>query len=492
MKSLKRKIEGESLERSTLPWRARLHEWLWLSVLVIGLTGLNALLFTKTDKFHLMWLPFTEALAHLIILGALVTCVYYYSWLRVPAIWQRPRWTLFTIGTIVSVALLDKIIQLFAVAYQIPAFSYAVPSAFATALMALFFGAGAGFMTNIVTSILVSLGSPISFVDFLIAFGGGLIALFSVLRLSKISDLAFGGVGIGLVNIALYAAGNTLQKSTLDTWGMLWVGLGGFATAILTLALIPIAEWATQRTSPLGLLQLLNPSHPLLAALREKAPGTYHHSCNVADLGENAAQVIGADPLLTKVGGYFHDIGKLERPEFFMENQRDGVNPHDELSPNMSKMVLTSHIKRGLDMGRDYGLNEDVLQFITEHHGTCVIRYFYVKALQTGNKDSVVSIDDYRYDSRLPQTKETAIVMLADSVEAASRSAQNGARLELLVDEAIKDKLNDGQLSATPITLADIERIKFAFCETLHAMRHVRAEAYPKLERKSSWWTRAV
>jgi hypothetical protein len=492
MKSLRKKIESESLERAVLPWRARLQEWLWLSLLIISLTGLNALQLLKIDKFRIAFLPLNEILGHFIILAAVITCVYYYSRLRVPEIWQRLRWTLFTVGTILSVVLLDKVIQLFAVVYQIPDFSYALPSAFGTALMGLFFGAGAGFMTNIVTAILVSLGSPLSLVDFLIAFGSGLIALFSVLRLSKISDLAFGGIGIALVSIALYAAGNTLQKLVIDPWGMLWVGFSGFATAVLTLAFIPLAEWATQRTSPLGLVQLLNPSHPLLTALRENAPGTYHHSCNVADLGENAAHAIGADPLLTKVGGYFHDIGKLERPEFFMENQRDGINPHDSLSPNMSKVVLTSHIKRGLETGHQFGLNEDVLQFISEHHGTCVIRYFYVKALQTGNKDSIVSIDDYRYDSRRPQSKETAIIMLADSVEAASRSAHNGARLELMVEETLKDKLNDGQLSEAPLTLSDLEQIKMAFCQTLHAMKHTRSEAYPKLERKSSWWTRTV
>ena len=493
MKRLRKRTEGESLERLSPRWRARLQEWAWLGLFVLGLVALNALQFSRTPRLTASFLLPREVLAHLMILGTLITAVYYYSRIRVPAIWQRLRWALFTVGVILTVALLDKIIAVFSVVYSISSLSYAVPAAFGAASMGLFFGAGAGFMTNIVVSVLVSLGAPLAPVDFLIAFGGGLIGLFSVLHLSKISDLAFGGVGIGLMNIALYLAGTTLEKAPIDLWAFLWAGLGGLVSALLTLASIPIAEWATQRTSPLGLVQLLNPSHPLLAMLREKAPGTYHHSCNVADLGESAAQAIGADPLLTKVGGYFHDIGKLERPEFFMENQRDGINPHDELVPNMSKMILSAHIKKGLELGREFGLNEDVLQFILEHHGTSVIRYFYVKALQSGNKDCVISIDDYRYDSQPPQTRETAIIMLADSVEAASRTADNGARLESLVEEAIRDRLNDGQLSQAPLTMADIEKLKLAFCETLHAMKHTRAEAYPKLEpKRPSWWTRTV
>jgi putative nucleotidyltransferase with HDIG domain len=492
MKRLKKKSEGESLDRSVVPWGARLTEWLWLGLFVLGIAVLTSLQFSPPPQFHLSLLPFNKITAELMVLGVLITTIYYYSRIRVPAIWQRPRWTLFAISIVLVVTLFDKIITLFSVIYQIPNLAYAVPSAFGAAMMGLFFGAGAGFMTNTVVSIIVSLGSPSAFVDFLMAFGGGLIALFSVLRLTKISDLAVGGIGIALINLALYSAGMTLQAIAIDPRALFWAATGGLATALLTMAAIPVAEWATQRTSPLGLVQLLNPAHPLLTLLREKAPGTYHHSCTVADLGESAAEAIGADTLLTKVGGYYHDIGKMERPEFFMENQRDGINPHDELTPNMSRVILLSHIKRGLEMGRQYGLNEDVLQFILEHHGTSVIRYFYVKALQAGNKDCSVSMDDYRYDATPPQTKETAIIMLADGVEAASRAAENGARLDVLVEEAIRDKLNDGQLNKAPVTLADIEKVKTAFCETLHAMKHTRAEAYPKLERKTSWWTRAV
>jgi hypothetical protein len=504
MKRTRKKTEGDAPHPF---WRGRrLRELAWLGLLLLALTGLTAIEFVPSPTFAIKPWKADEVLAYLVILTILLTSVYYYSRIRVPALWQRLRWTLFTVGVIVAVALLNKALALFAAAYIPKLFypvSYAVPAAVGAALVGLFFGAGAGFLTNIVIALLVSLGAPHAvglatatpefFVHFLVAFGAGLMAIFRVLRLSQLSDFVFCGLEIAGVNIAMYAAGTTLQGTPLDVWGLAWAGIGGPVTALLTLAAIPIAEWATQRTSSLGLVQLLNPSHPLLALLRERAPGTYHHSCNVADLGESAAQAIGADPLLTKVGGYFHDIGKIERPEFFMENQRDGVNPHDTLSPPLSKMILTAHIKRGLELGREHGLHEDLLQFISQHHGTSVIRYFYVKALQEPNKDCAVSMDDYRYDSQRPQTKETAIIMLADSVEAASRAVENGTRLEAMVEEALRDKLTDGQLAQAPITLADLEKIQLAFCQTLRAMKHLRSEAYPKLAApKRPGWTRTV
>ena len=245
------------------------------------------------------------------------------------------------------------------------------------------------------------------------------------------------------------------------------------------MGLLPLAEQITQKTSPLGLMELLNPSHPLLDMLRERAPGTYHHSFNVADLSEAAAKAIGADPLLAKVGGYYHDIGKVQRPEFFVENQQGGVNPHDQLAPSLSKTILTAHIRDGVELGRRYGLKGDILQFIPQHHGTSVIRYFYVKALREGQ--AKCSVSDFRYDAELPCTRETAIVMLADGVEAASRSLENGARLEALIEEAMRDKIEDGQLSQAPLTLAELEQIKKAFVATLHAMKHGRPISFPKV-----------
>lgn len=301
----------------------------------------------------------------------------------------------------------------------------------------------------------------------------------ALLRMKNIRanrDLALAGIEIGIINMLMYLGASLFSGIPGVSWDVVWAGVNGPISSLLIVGGIPLAEYITQKTSSVGLMELLNPQHPLLAMLREQAPGTYHHSLTVADLGESAAGAIGADPLLTKVGGYYHDIGKTKRPLFFSENQENGVNPHDELAPNMSKLIITSHVKEGIELGREYGLKEDVLQFIPEHHGTSVIRYFYLKALREQGKELQINVGDYRYEATRPKTKETAILMLADSVEAASRTLEDSSRIEDMVKEQIFDKLNDGQLNESPLTLADLDKIKKAFEETLRAMFHPRPE----------------
>lgn len=379
-----------------------------------------------------------------------------------------PRLLGFTAGSIFFTVLLAQIVH--------PWVPYLAPAPLAAALVTLFVGLPMGVATNIFVALVVELlGPPLSG---LIALAGGFVAIFCVTRLSKLSDLAWGGLEIALVNAIVYGSGTAIWGG-FTPQALLWATLSGPLTALLIMGLLPLAEQITQKTSPLGLMELLNPSHPLLDLLREKAPGTYHHSFNVADLSEAAAEAIGADPLLAKVGGYYHDIGKIQRPEFFLENQHNSTNPHDSLAPSLSKTIITAHIREGIELGRRYGLKEDVLQFIPQHHGTSVIRYFYVKALREGQEEC--SMDDFRYDAELPKTKETAIVMLADSVEASSRSVENGTRLEELVEQVIREKIEDGQLQEAPLTLAELDKIKKAFVATLHAMKHGRPISFPRV-----------
>ncbi|MFN4218641.1 MAG: HDIG domain-containing metalloprotein [Candidatus Bipolaricaulia bacterium] len=379
-----------------------------------------------------------------------------------------PRLLGFTAGSILLTVLLAQIMH--------PWVPYLAPAPLAAALVTLFVGLPMGVATNIFVALVIELLGPL--LSGLIALAGGFVAIFCVTRLSKLSDLAWGGLEIALVNALVYGSGTAIWGG-FTPHSLLWATLSGPLTALLIMGVLPLAEQITQKTSSLGLMELLNPSHPLLDLLREKAPGTYHHSFNVADLSEAAAEAIGADPLLAKVGGYYHDIGKIQRPEFFLENQHNSTNPHDNLAPSLSKTIITAHIREGIELGRRYGLKEDVLQFIPQHHGTSVIRYFYVKALREGQEEC--SIDDFRYDAELPKTKETAIVMLADGVEASSRSVENGARLEELVEQVIREKIEDGQLSEAPLTLAELEKIKKAFVATLHAMKHGRPISFPKI-----------
>ncbi len=427
-----------------------------------ALTALGA--FRLTPTLEVQFLSWAQSAAQAVLVGLMCTAWGIYAHrARV-----SPRPLGFTAGSIFFTVLLAQIVH--------PWVPYLAPTPLAAALVTLFVGLPMGVATNIFVALVIELFGPS--LSGLIALAGGFVAIFCVTRLNKLSDLALGGLEIALVNALVYGSGTAI-------WGnfrpeaLLWATLSGPLTALLMMGLLPLAEQITQKTSPLGLMELLNPSHPLLDLLREKAPGTYHHSFNVADLSEAAAEAIGADPLLAKVGGYYHDIGKIQRPEFFLENQQNGTNPHDSLAPSLSKMILTAHIREGIELGRRYGLKEDVLQFIPQHHGTSVIRYFYVKALREGQEEC--SIDDFRYDAELPKTKETAIVMLADGVEASSRSIENGGRLEELVEQVIREKMEDGQLREAPLTLAELEKIKKAFVATLHAMKHGRPISFPKI-----------
>jgi putative nucleotidyltransferase with HDIG domain len=372
-------------------------------------------------------------------------------------------------GLILAIMVLDKAANLFS--------PYLVPVALGAGLAVIFFGEEVGLLLAIVLAFLVSLGRGFYPMEGLVALAGGLAMLLGVREIRRRGDLALAGAGVALINMLTLLAASASGFTSLPWNAIIWAGVNGPISYLLLLGGIPLSEYLTGKTSPLGLMELLSPSHPLMERLQREAPGTYHHASNVAKLGANAARAIGADPLLTEVGGYYHDIGKLENPGYFAENQEGGENPHDGLSPSMSKLILAAHVRKGVELGRRGGLREDVLRFISEHHGTSVIRYFYVKALQEHKGEP--SIDDYRYEAERPRMKETAIIMLADSVEAAARVAES-ERLEEVIEEQIRAKLDDGQLDGSPLTIADLHKIKKAFFKTLRAMRHGRPEDYPR------------
>jgi putative nucleotidyltransferase with HDIG domain len=240
------------------------------------------------------------------------------------------------------------------------------------------------------------------------------------------------------------------------------------------------------RISNLRLLELCDVNHPLLRRMSLEAPGTYHHSLIVASLAEDAANAIGANGLLCRVGAYFHDIGKMVKAEYFIENQGTLGNPHDQVSPSLSKLIITSHVKEGIALGREYKLDQQVIDFIPQHHGTSKIEFFYQKALkQEANEEEFekeeVSEETYRYPGPRPQSKETAIVMMADSVEAAARTIEEPShqRYKDLVYKIINKKLFDEQLDETPLTLRDIHGIAERFITTLQSVHHARIP-YPE------------
>lgn len=261
----------------------------------------------------------------------------------------------------------------------------------------------------------------------------------------------------------------------------------GVAGPILTIGLLPIFESLFHITTDITLLELSDLNRPLLRDLAIRAPGTYTHSLVMANLSESAAEAIGANPLLARVGCYYHDIGKMVKPEYFTENQglRGGRNPHDHLAPSMSMLIIASHVKDGLELAEEHGLPRALSDLIPQHHGTTVIEYFYNRAIERGNES--VRKDDFRYDGPRPQTKEAGILMLADSVESAARTLTERTpnRVRQLVRNIIQQKFTAGQLDECALTLQDLHRIEESFVPVLMGTLHRRIE-YPwqRAERK--------
>jgi len=259
----------------------------------------------------------------------------------------------------------------------------------------------------------------------------------------------------------------------------------GFISTILTIGLLPIFESVFDVTTDITLLELSDLNHPLLKRLSLEAPGTYHHSIIVGNLAEAGAKAIGANTLLARVGAYYHDIGKVEKPEYFVENQMGAKSKHEKLTPSMSALILESHVKEGVEMAQEANLPQAVIDFICQHHGTTVMSYFYNKALEQGAGQDLK--DEYRYPGPKPHSKETAIVMLADAVEAASRVLEDPkpSRIKSLIKKIIDSKLAAGELSDSDLTFKELSAIQHAFLPVLISIFHPRVE-YPEPVEKAT------
>jgi putative nucleotidyltransferase with HDIG domain len=261
--------------------------------------------------------------------------------------------------------------------------------------------------------------------------------------------------------------------------------VSGVFSGVMVSGIAPFVEWLFSYTTDIKLLELANRENSLLRQLEVRAPGTYHHSMMVGHLAEKAAEAIGANALEVKVAAYYHDIGKLRRPQFFVENVtiHGGENRHEKLSPSMSARIIQAHVRDGSELGAQHGLAEPIMSGIAQHHGTSVIRFFYEKAKEFADpeKGEVVHEHDYRYSGPKPQTREAGILMLADSVEAASRTLAeiSPARVQQLVQRIINNYFRDGQLDECSLTLRDLHAIARTFIETLSAIRHDRID-YPE------------
>lgn len=256
----------------------------------------------------------------------------------------------------------------------------------------------------------------------------------------------------------------------------------GIGSAVLTMGLLPLFETSFGILSTMKLIELSNPNHPLLRKILMEAPGTYHHSVMVANLADSACEAIGANGLLARVGCYYHDIGKTKRPNFFIENQMHRENPHDRLPPEKSANIIISHVTDGAAILKKYNLPKEIIHIAEQHHGNTLLKFFYHKAVQ-GEQE--VKEEDYRYPGPKAQTKESAIVGIADSVEAAVRSLNQPTpeTIESLVKKIVSDRLQDGQLNECDLTLKELETVSHSFCETLKGIFHSRIE-YPEMTKK--------
>jgi len=290
------------------------------------------------------------------------------------------------------------------------------------------------------------------------------------------------GAKTGLLAIPLAAA--VIVYAGHFTWpDLLWTAafafLGGMGSAVVAAGVVPLVEIAFGYTTDITLLELANLDRPILRRLMIEAPGTYHHSVIVGSMVEAAAVEIEANPLLAKVTGYYHDIGKIRKPQYFIENQHNGKNKHDKLAPSMSSLILVSHVREGVEIGREHKLGKVIIDGIRSHHGTGLIRYFFEKAKLLKGEDAVKE-EDFRYPGPKPRTQEAALVMLADAVEAASRTLENPtpARIKGLVKSLMDRILSDGQLDECEITLKDLHKIAASFNTILNGIHHHRIEYF--------------
>jgi hypothetical protein len=319
---------------------------------------------------------------------------------------------------------------------------------------------------------------------FIFTFVGSVIGAHKVAQCEQRSILIKAGVTVGGINILMILSYNLISGNPfkMTLFSDLMMGfLGGILASVLVLGIVPIIESLFGYTTDIKLLELANMDHPVLKDLILQAPGTYHHSVIVGSLVEGAAKSIAANPLLARVSAYYHDIGKLKKPLYFIENVGGGENKHDHLTPTMSSLILISHVKDGMEMARENHLGERIGHIIQQHHGTSLISYFYQKAKEKENPEmESINENDFRYPGPKPQTKEAGIVMLADAVEAASRALTDPtpSRIKSLVRRITNNIFLDGQLEECELTLKDLQKIQESFDRILTAIFHQRID-YP-------------
>ena len=398
-----------------------------------------------------------------------------------PEIYRKDKNILLLMVLFYTALIMIKIfitIQTYSISSFAPLVSFLIPSAAVAMLIAILLDDKLAYISAAIISIYVGLITE-NMAYVYTAFIGSFVGVYLVAKINQRGDLIKAGVYISAANCISIAAWLLTVNENYSFYltGIAFGAINGFLATVLTIGILPYLENLFNKTTIIKLLELFNPNHPLLKKMIIEAPGTYHHSIILGNLAEGAAEAIGANSVLVRVGAAYHDIGKLKRPFFYVENQV-GENPHEKLNPSLSVIVLQAHVKEGIELGKKYKLPQKILDFIPMHHGTSLMNFFFHKAKET-NPD--VSGDDFRYEGPKPNTKETAILMLADSVEAAVKSIKdiNPIKIDTMVRNIVKDKLYDGQLDESELTMKEIEIIIKSFVKILQGIYHTRIE-YPE------------
>ena len=365
---------------------------------------------------------------------------------------------------------------------------YVLPLPGLFVLAGIFLNSRVAYLLSILTIIILTVGMQYD-AKFVVIFS--ILAVIAMITVSKIRytrrfDLIKVGFNLGIAGVVVVLSLYFIDKSFIDAgdyllkrniFDCLFVFLNGVISSIIVLGASPLLENAFHIITPYGLAEFGDHNQPLLKRLQMEAPGTYHHSLMVSTLCEAAAEAIGANPILARVGAFYHDIGKLKRPLFFVENQSyfSIENPHNKLNPRLSKMVITAHPKDGVEIAKKNGLPNVICDFILQHHGEGLAKYFYNQAVQEEGAENVKE-EQFRYTGPKPNSKETAILMLADAVESAVRAMKGATseEIENIIDKIIVERLNDGQLADSPLTLKDLKVIAMTFSRILRGMQHDR------------------
>lgn len=335
------------------------------------------------------------------------------------------------------------------------------------------------FIITVSGAITISRLSPDPHNTGLMFLTSGLVSGILVFGARRRNTIIISGIAVGAVQAISFFL--IEHFSFADPARYLVLILNGLVSAVIVLGVLPIFEFLFSKITNVELLELADFNNPLLNRMMLEAPGTYHHSLIVGNLSEAACKAIGANALLARIGAYYHDIGKLQKPEYFTENQEFKPNVHEALAPNMSKLVIMNHIKEGVELAKKYRLNPRIIDFIEQHHGKSLVYFFYRRALEDAATEEAITEDGFRYPGPKPTSKETAVVLLADSVEAATRALKEptAAHIEETVHKIINNKFIDAQLDECELTLKDLEIISTVFGHILSGIYHSRVN-YPE------------